>query len=167
MAKLDEARIKSLLAKGKYKDAGVLLDSYLLEDRNNAVAWYLVGILAMKLKNYELAHEHFERALTVKRLPECLLFDGLAYMEMLEIEPAKAKFGEYLAVNPNDAEANFYMAICYLLQGNPLSGQYIKKAHTVDKEKTLRLLRDFFREVIESNPAYDSTIKEQLKKKLG
>lgn len=167
MANLDDGKIRTLLAKGKYKEAGSLLDEFVLIEKKNDAAWYLLGILAMKLKNYEQAHEYFARAATISRKADYLLFDGLAYLENLDVHAAENSFSECLKINQNDPEVNFYMAICYLLEGDTRSGDYLKRAYRLDRDKTKRLLRDFFHEVIENNPIYSSSVKEQIRKELN
>lgn len=166
MEKTIENKIKMLLTKEKYKEASELLNDYILKDKEDNVAWYLLGIVAMRMKNYDLAHEYFERSLLLKKDCSALLFDGLAYLEMFDTESAKRKFSACLEIEPNHQEANFYLAICYLLEGNPLSSKYIKNAYAIDKKKTLRMLQDFFREVIEKNPFYKSEEKESIRKEL-
>ncbi|MCM8776071.1 MAG: tetratricopeptide repeat protein, partial [Candidatus Omnitrophica bacterium] len=130
-------------------------------------AWYLLGILAMKLKNYELAHEYFERALLIKKKQEYLMFDGLAYLETLDVEEAERRFLEYLELKPDDSEVNFYLAVCYLLQGDPRSRDAIARAYAIDKKKTKMMLQDFFHEVIEKNPAFSESVKNEIRKKIG
>jgi len=167
MADLKESKVKTLLAKGKYIEAGEILNDFVVREKNNDVAWYLLGILAMKLRNYNLAHEHFERALMIRKKPEYIMFDGLAYLELLDVEEAEERFSEYLDKYGDYPEVNFYLGICYLLQGDPRSNEQIKKAYDADKKKTTRLLSEFFHEVIEKNPRFDESVKEQIRKKLS
>ncbi|MEM2909263.1 MAG: tetratricopeptide repeat protein [Candidatus Bilamarchaeaceae archaeon] len=167
MAELEEGKVKALLAKGKYREAEQVLNNFVFKEKNNDTAWYLLGILALKLKNYDHAHEYFERALALNKKPEYLMFDGLAYLENLDIEEAEGRFAEYLAIRPEDASVNFYLALCYLLLGDPRSRDAFRKAYSIDKERTRRMLRDFFVELIEKNPAYSEAVKEELKKKIG
>lgn len=166
MEKTEEAKIKTLLAKRKYREAKKKLDDCILKDNNDCTAWYLLGIIAMRMRNYELAHEHFERSLSIRKNCDPMLFDGLVYLEMLDTENAKERFFSCLEIEPNNQEANFYLAVCYLLEGNPASAAYIKKAYAVDRQKTISMLSDFFREVIEKNPAYAKSDKEEIKKAL-
>jgi len=163
MEKTEETKIKTILAKGKYKEANKILNDYLLKNKNDEAAWYLLGVIAMRMKNYELAHEHFERSVSIKKSCDALLFDGLAYLEMLETEPAKRRFFSCLELEPNNQEANFYLAVCYLLEGNPLSATYIRKAYKADKSKTISMLKEFFHEVIEKNPVYPENEKEEIR----
>lgn len=166
MEKTEEARIKALLAKRKYGEAKKKLEDCILKDSKDCMAWYLLGIIAMRMRNYELAHEHFERSLSIRKNCDSMLLDGLAYLEMLDTENAKVRFLSCLEMEPNDQEANFYLAVCYLLEGNPISAAYIKKAYAVDKQKTISMLRDFFHEVIEKNPTYGENDKQSIRKAL-
>ncbi|MEM3422711.1 MAG: tetratricopeptide repeat protein [Candidatus Bilamarchaeaceae archaeon] len=166
MDKVEEARVKSLLLKAKYRDAAKLLNDYLLKTKDDPTAWYLLGIISMRLKNYESAHEYFERSFLLKKDYDPLFFDGLAYLEMLDTEAAKRKFLSCIEIDPDRHEANFYLAICYLLEGNPLSSNYIKKAFRSNRERTLSLLYNFFNEVIEKNPFYSKNDKEVAKAAL-
>lgn len=167
MANLNESKVKTLLAKGKYNEAGDVLNDFVVREKNNDTAWYLLGILAMKLRNYDLAHEHFERAIMIRKKPEYLMFDGLAYLEMLDVEEAQERFTEYLDNYGDNPEVNFYLAICYLLQGDPRTNEQMKKAYGADKKKTIRMLNEFFHEVIEKNPRFDESVKKQIRKKLS
>lgn len=166
MEKSEEAKIKSLLARAKYREAADLLNDYLLKNKDDQTAWYLLGIIAMRLKNYENAHYYFERSLAIKKEYEPLLFDGLAYLEMLDTEAAKRRFFSCAELDPDRHEAHFYLAISYLLEGNPLSSIYIKKAFRANKEKTIAMLEDFVAEVIEKNPIYNEVEKAGARKVL-
>jgi len=167
MADLNESKVKTLLAKGKYNEAGEILNHFVEREKDNDIAWYLLGILAMKLKNYNLAHEHFERALMIKKRPEYVMFDGLAYLELLDVEEAEGRFSEYLSKYGDKPEVNFYLGVCYLLQGDPRSNEQIKKAYAADKKRTIRMLNEFFHEVIEKNPRFDESVKQQIRKRLS
>lgn len=166
MEKAEEARIKTLLAKRKYREAKKILDSYALKNKQDETVWYLLGIIAMRMKNYELAHEHFERSISIRKNRDSLLLDGLAYLEMLDTESAKNRFISFLEIEPGNQEANFYLGICYLLEGNQISSEYIKKAYEANKRRTAVMLNDFFREVIEKNPVYSQNDKEEIRKIL-
>ena len=95
------------------------------------------------------------------------MFDGLAYLEMLDVEEAQDRFTEYLGSYGDEPEVNFYLAICYLLQDDPRTNEQMKKAYSADKKKTIRMLNEFFHEVIEKNPRFDESVKKQIRKKLS
>ncbi len=167
MAELNESKVKTLLAKQRYDEAGRILNDFVVSEKNNDTAWYLLGILAMKLKSYDLAHEYFEKAMMIKKKPEYIMFDGLAYLELLDVDEAAERFTEYIENYGDSPEINFYLAVCYLLQGDPRSSEQIKKAYDADKKKTTKLLAEFFKEVIEKNPMVDESVKNQIRKKFS
>ena len=162
MDELQTAR--NYLSKGKYSEAGTILNRLIRKNRDNDELWYFLGVLAVKLKNYDTAHEYLERALSLNKKPEYLWFKGMAYMETLEIEDAVAVFHEVLDIDRNNVDANFFLSICYLLLDDSKSDIYMKKAYKKDKKKTKQLLRNFFEAFVSrsARPGLKSKIEKHL-----
>lgn len=162
MDELETAR--NYLSKGKYREAGSILNRLITTNRDNDELWYFLGVLAVKLRNYDSAHEYLERAISLNKKPEYLWFKGMAYMETLEIEDAIGVFHEVLDIDKNNVDANFFLSICYLLLDDSKSDVYMKKAYKKDKKKTKQLLRNFFEAFISGSarPGLKSKIGKQL-----
>lgn len=157
---------KDMLASGKYREAGRVLNRLLRKNRENDELWYFLGVLAVKLKNYELAHEYLERAVSINKKPEYLWFSGMAYMETLEIDEAIDTFEEVLKIDKRSVDANFFLAICYLLLDDPESERYIKAAYDIDKKKTKQLLKNFFQVFVSKTPGLRAGLKAKIEKEL-
>jgi len=157
---------KNLMAGGKYKEAGNVLNRLLQKNRDNDELWYFLGILAVKLKNYESAHEYLERALSIRKKPEYLWFMGMTYMETLELDAAIEAFEDLLRIDSKNVNANFFLSICYLLLDDPTSERYMKKAYTLDKNKTKQLLKNFFHAFASKSPDVKPALKNKIKKEL-
>jgi tetratricopeptide (TPR) repeat protein len=164
MGELENAR--ALIASGRYNEAKRVLNKLVMHDRENDQLWYLLAILALKLKNYENVHEYLERAIAINKKPEYLQLKGMAHMEIFEINEAIEAFNELLKIEPNHLEGNFFLAICYLLIDDPQSEIYIKKAYQIDKKRTKRLLKNFFDEFINYLPETDEDTKRKIEKEL-
>jgi len=152
---MDELEIaRGHLAKGRYREAGSILNRLIEKNRDNDELWYFLGVLAVKLKNYDTAYEYLERAISLDRKPEYLWFKGLAHMETLEID------------NKN-VEANFFLAICYLLLDDSRSETYMKKAYRLDSKKTKQLLKNFFEAFVRKSGSLRPGLKSKIEKQLG
>ncbi|NYZ77123.1 tetratricopeptide repeat protein [Candidatus Micrarchaeota archaeon] len=160
-------RARNLISAGKYDEAGRLLNRLISEDRENDRLWYLLAILAVKLKNHETAQEYLERAVSLSKKPEYLWLRGMAYMELLEIDEAIRAFRELLEVNPSSVEGNFFLAVCYLLVDDPQSERFMKKAYSLDKKKTRQLLGNFFEAFVSKSPETRRTLKAKIEKELA
>ncbi len=158
--------VKNLLAGGKYQEAGRLLNRLLQRNRDNDELWYFLGVLAVKLKNYDLAHEHLERAISLRKKPAYLWFKGMAHMETLEIKEAIEVFRELLEIEGSSVDANFFLAICYLLFDDPRSERHMKKAYRLDKKRTKQLLKNFFSTFIGGSPEIRGSLKTKIEKEL-
>ena len=162
MDELQTAR--NYLSKGKYQEAGTILNRLIQNNRDNAELWYFLGVLAVKLRNYDTAHEYLERAISLNKKPEYLWFKGMAYMETLEIDYAMEVFHEVLEIDKNNVDANFFLSICYLLLDDSKSDIYMKKAYKKDKKKTKQLLNNFFEAFVgrSARPGLKLKIEKQL-----
>jgi len=162
MDKLQTA--KEYLSKGRYREAGNILNGLIRENRDNDELWYFLGVLAVKLRNYDTAQEYLERAISLNKKPEYLWFRGMAYMETLEIEAAIYAFREVLEIDKNNVDANFFLSICYLLLDDSKSDFYMKKAYAKDKKKTKQLLKNFLEAFVggSARPGLKSKIEKQI-----
>lgn len=156
---------RNLLAEGKYREAEEILDRLIRENRENDELWYFLGVLAVKLKNYDSAREYLERALSLNKKPEYLWFKGMTFMETLEIEDAIGSFEEVLEIDKNNINANFFLSICYLLLDDPRSEKYLKKSYELDGKKTKQLLNNFF-EVFINKRVLIAGLKSKIEKEI-
>lgn len=158
----DVSKARDLLTKQKYKEAGEVLDGLLAKEKKNDEAWYLRGVLSLKLKNYQKAQEHFDRAIAIKKKADYYKMKGMAYFEVYEIENAIKSFLAALKQNSSDSVSHFFLAVCYMLQDDGKATKYMKKAYELDAKKTKQLLSNFYTLFLEK----DTYITEAQKKKI-
>ncbi len=161
----ETAKAKELIASGKLREAGKLIDS-ILRERENDELWYLRGLVSLKLRNYDDAVEHFERALFMKKSPIYFRMIGVARMELFELERAIGDFVSALSLDPDDLLANFYTAICYMFLDDPRSAGYLKNAYAKDRERTRELLKDFYIMFFKQDPLLAKAIKQDMERRL-
>jgi tetratricopeptide (TPR) repeat protein len=161
----DTARAKELIASGKLRDAGRLIER-MLRERENDELWYLRGLVSLRLRNYDDAIEHFERALYLRKSPVYFRMKGVARMELFELELAIGEFVSALSLDPEDHLSNFYTAVCYMFLDDPRSAGYLKKAFAMDREKTRKLLQDFYIMFIRKDPLVGKAIKQEMERRL-
>ncbi|VVC04112.1 Tetratricopeptide repeat protein [Candidatus Bilamarchaeum dharawalense] len=164
MAGFDEAR--NLLTQQRYKEAASVLDRVISENKNKDEFWYLRGVVSLKLRNYDVAQECFERALLLDRKSKYYQIKGMAHFELFEIEDAVEAFLNALALEPNNAATNFFLSICYLFLDDPRSDFYIRKAHNVDSKKTKQLLLNFYTFFLKNDPRMSPAMKAKVEAKL-
>ncbi len=165
---MDELKTaRDFLAAGKYHEAGSILNRLIQKNRDSDELWYFLGVLAVKLKNYDAAHEYLERALSLEKKPEYLWFKGMAYMETLEIADAIEVFEEVLRMDKNNVDANFFLSVCCLLLDDSRSEIYMKKAYKLDKKKTKQLMKNFFEAFISRTPGLRPALKSKIEKELS
>jgi tetratricopeptide (TPR) repeat protein len=164
MQEINDAR--SLIFAGKYREAGVLLDSLLKKEKENDELWYLRGIVSLKLKSYEHAHECFEHALWLNKKAEYYKIKGMAHMEMFELWEALSDFEAALKLDKNDATTYFLIAICYLLLGDERSEYYLKSAWKLNRKRTKTLLKNFYESLIQPDPYTNKKMKDEIEKQL-
>ncbi|HLD59592.1 MAG TPA: hypothetical protein VI912_01250 [Candidatus Bilamarchaeaceae archaeon] len=160
----DVEKAKELLKNRNYLEAAELIENSLKKNENDEL-WYLRGIISLKLKSYDYAHECFETAYWINKKPEYLKTDGMAYMEMLEVEEAIEKFKEANEIK-EDAEHYFFIAVCYMFLNDDKSKEFLKKAYEMNKDKTVRLLKDFFNSFFRDNPEVGQKTKEMIEEKI-
>ena len=161
----DLKNAKNLIASGKYREAGKILDRMLMEKESDEL-WYLRGLVSLKLKNYDAALESFERALYIKKKGLYFKMKGVARMERFELEQAIEDFGEALKMDSDDLLSNFYIAVCYMFLDNPKSSAYLKRAFIIDKERTKNILKDFYIMFFRQDPLLSKAIKEDIARRI-
>jgi tetratricopeptide (TPR) repeat protein len=142
MDELDTA--KRLISAGKYGEASRVLNKLLKKNRENDQLWYFLGLLALKMKNYDLTEQYLDEAISIRTKPEYFWLKGMAYLELLEVEAAIETFRKLLEMDEKNADANFFLSICYLLLDDPRSEKFLKRAYIINKKRTKQLLRNFF-----------------------
>ncbi len=153
---------KSQLSSGKIRSAGKTLDGLLSEDPEKDELWYLRGIVALKLKNYDGAMEYFSRAALLRKKAKYVRMIGLAHMEMYELESAIGAFREALEIDSKDALSAFFLSVCYMFFDNPLALEYIRMAYRIDKKKTKRLLNNFYTAFFGGKKKLDAETREKI-----
>ncbi|MFH1785263.1 MAG: tetratricopeptide repeat protein [Candidatus Micrarchaeota archaeon] len=164
MAEFDEAR--NLLSQQKYKEAALMLDRTMPNNKNKDEFWYLRGVVSLKLKNYDAAQEFFDRALAVEKKSKYYQIKGMAYFELFEIDEAVDAFLSALALEPDNATINFFLSISYLFLDDPRSEQYIRKAYTADMKKTRQLLLNFYTVFLKNDRSLTDVQKRKIEEKI-
>lgn len=163
MASVKEA--KDLITNEKFREAGRLLDR-LIRKKESHELWYLRGIVSLKLRSYDAAIEAFERASMMRKSALYLRMKGVAKMELFELDEAIEDFRESLLLDPNNLLSNFYTAICYMFLDDPSSAKYLRKAYSIDKKRTKKLLNSFYIMFFRKDPLVSRAIKEDLKRRI-
>ncbi|MFN7991687.1 MAG: tetratricopeptide repeat protein [Candidatus Micrarchaeia archaeon] len=164
MAETEEA--KALIAQGRYKEAGAALDRTLISLRDDDEAWYLRGVVFLKLKNYDGAQECFERALILGRKSRYYQIKGMAHFELFEMNEAAEAFRNALAIEPEDATTNFFLAMSYLFLDDPRSDDHLKRANGLNSKKTRALLMNFFTLFIKDDPRISAAQKSKIEERM-
>jgi len=164
MDEADEAR--QLLAQEKYAEAGKVLDRLLSSNKGNDEFWYLRGIVSLKLKSYDAAQEHLERALSLKRKAEYYRMKGMAHFEIFELEDAKEEFLQSLGLDQSDVVSHFFLAVCYLFLDDPKCDEHILKAQKIDPKKTKQLISNFYTLFFENDPRISDALKRKITERI-
>lgn len=158
--------VRALLAQQRYRDAGRVLDGMLRQSRDNDELWYLRGVVSLKLRSYDSAQEYFERALFIKRKPDYFRMKGMAHFEIFELEDAIDAFTDALAMQPKDAESEFFVATCYMLMDDPRSARHLRMAQELDPRRTSQLLSNFYSFFIARDPRVGDAQKKRIEQKI-
>lgn len=158
---------KSLIAAGKLKEAGAVLDEMLSGQPENDGLWYLRGIVSLKLRNYNGAQEAFNRAVLLRRRGEYLRMIGVAHMELFELEDAVEAFGAAVEKDESDVLSLFFLSVCHMFFDSPLSVEYIRRAYEVDRKRTRQLLNNFYSSFFGGRGSLDQKTRERLLESLG
>ncbi|MEM4367096.1 MAG: hypothetical protein QW035_03120 [Candidatus Anstonellales archaeon] len=162
MDPLEKAR--QLIDEGKLRDA---LDMLAEEVKRNEhpEMWYLMGLSAMLLEENGRAMEYFQRANALKRSVKYT--NGMAY---LALKLGKIKTAYKHALEGNAIEENvdscFVAFVCLLFMNDPRSKDYIKKAYALDKQKTIKLVSQFYEKVIKRSPEVSDADKREIEAKI-
>ncbi len=161
---LDQA--KSLLNAERFKEAATALNTLIGKNKDNDELWYLRGLVSLKLKNYDNAHEYFEHALWINQKPAYYKIKGMAHMEMYEFEQALEQLEKAAELDKKDVSTFFYIAICYMFLNNQLGKEYLQRAYVLDKKKTKSLIKNFYSIFFKEEKLLNSKIKRALESKI-
>ncbi len=150
MEDLEEAR--GLLSSGRFREAGALLDRILAGPDADDEAWYLRGIVFLKLKNYDGAQDCFTHALLLGRKSKYFQMKGMAHFELFEMDDAAEAFREALGIEPEDPTTNFFLALSYMFLDDGRADEFIKKAYRLNSKKTGALLMNFYTLFLKDDP---------------
>jgi tetratricopeptide (TPR) repeat protein len=153
---------RGLIENGKYKEAAHVLDILLGKDRDDPDLWFLKGLVALKLRNYQIAKDHLVHAIALRDKPEYRKMMGIVHFEMFEIEDAVDEFLHGKQDKKLDAETHMYLAICFMLLDDPRSSKHLKEALKLDPEGNSRSLDQFFHGFIEKDPRVEPAQKERI-----
>ncbi|MBI2079389.1 hypothetical protein HYT84_01380 [Candidatus Micrarchaeota archaeon] len=159
--------IRKLILNNKLKEAGSTLDGILKLNKNDDEAWYLRGVVSLKLNNHDYAQECFEHAIANKEKPEYYKISGMAHLEVFELEDAANEFQKATELDKKDPDNYFFIAVCYILMDNPLARNFIEKAYLRDKKKTKELLLKFYSNFIEKDHTIPKKMKIEIFDKLN
>ena len=125
--KLDKA-IKSYKA-GNYIEAEALFRECVKGTATAAEAWYYLGLIAYKSKNYEVAVEHFNAAIKINVEEKYFLDLGLALYQLKKYNALEECYLRLLSINPDSFVYNCNLGVAYS-QKNQLDKavDYYKKA---------------------------------------
>jgi len=161
-----ETKAEELISKGKYLSAAKLLDTLLLTQKNNDNIWYLRGVASLRRKNYEYAHECFERASIIRKKPEYFRAMGMTHLEIFELEDAIEDFEHALSLSAKDVLSHFFLSLCYLFMDSPKGDHHMKAAYSLDKKRTKQLLSNFYHIYFRNDPRIHSNLKSGLEKRI-
>ncbi len=165
MGELENAR--HLLENSHYNSAGALLDRLLRKEKENSELWYLRGLVSMRLKNYDAAHECFNRALFISRKPHYHKIKAMSHLEVFQVESALEHFLASHSLSPKDATVCFFIFVCYLLLDNPKAKDYVEKAYLLDRKKTKLLLQSFYSVFLKSDKSINPKLLKDLETRMS
>ncbi len=157
---------KALLAQHKYKEAADMLDDMLRGKRDEPEVWYLRGVAALKLKNYDGAQGHFEQALMLSQKGKYYQMKGMAHFEIFDVQSAAEDFLNAHSLEPDDVTNTFFLAMCYMLMDDPRAEQFLARSYEINKNRTKQLLRNFFAMFIKDDPRVSEAMKQKIEEKI-
>jgi predicted O-linked N-acetylglucosamine transferase (SPINDLY family) len=90
----------------------------LQQEPENAVAWYLLGVLCQARGDLAAAADHLEQALRLRPgFAEALHHRGIVYAQQGQLAEATARFREALHLKPQDAEIQTNLGLALARQG--------------------------------------------------
>jgi len=162
----DFERAKSLIIDKEYRKAGNILDKLLAKKKDNPELWYTRGVLSLKLKNYDKAHECFEHAIMLERKAKYYKTKGMAHLELFEVDEALDSFENALMYEKKDPAIHFFLSVCYMLFNDPRGKEYMEKAYVIDSKKTKQMLKNFYQAFFAKDPKISKNVKDELKKRI-
>lgn len=123
----DKIRLFNLLStareagseKGGAAKSAAIYRQVLAEDPNVIDAWFSLGTLASRERQYREAITHFSKALSLKPDYDLAVINiALAYRNLGDDEAALAGFERYLALDPKDPYVRCHMGEVYLDRGD-------------------------------------------------
>ena len=90
---------------------------------------------------------------------------GMAYMEEFDIKNAINRFIAGLS-QEQDVELYVFLSICHMFLSDARSKQYLKKAYSLNKKKTVEMLSQFFTSFIKDHPEIGTETKRLMKNRL-
>jgi tetratricopeptide (TPR) repeat protein len=153
---------RELFEKQKYSDAVDVLDQLLLTNKKKDELWYLRGVASLKLKNYGVAHECFDRALSLNRKPGYYQIKGMAYFEVFDIDSAIEAFNNSLDLDSDNIMTSLFLAVCYLLADDPRADVQIRKSYKIDSKKTRQFLLNFYALFLKGDPRVSDAQKKKI-----
>ena len=151
----------ALLGKGKAGEVRRIAKERLAKDKDDAEAWFMLGIAAKHEGDSIRAMEYYTRALYAKVSPKYLKAIAHVHMERFEFEAASNHLHSALGLR-KDADVNFMLGVCYLFLDSPRARLHIREAWRLDPERTSKLLREFYDDFFRD----DEGIPEEEKRKL-
>jgi tetratricopeptide (TPR) repeat protein len=164
MQEMERARV--LLSQKRYREAAEALDRLITSGLGNGELWYLRGVVALKMKNYDIAQECFQRALMLGEKSKYYQIKGMAHFELFEMEDALEAFNSALSLEEADPTTNFFLALCYMFLDDPRSDSYIRRAYQIDRKKTAQMLLNFYTLFLKDDPRVNEAQKRKIEEKI-
>lgn len=164
---MELSQVQTLISTKRYKEAAEALDGMLSSEKDDGDLWFLKGVVLLKIRNYDLAHECFERALEIAKKPEYYRVKGISHMEIFEVEKAIADFKSAVRLDEKDATSYFFLSIAYLFLDDPSSEGYLRKAKEIDGKRTMQLLRNFYGLFMKDDPRVSDAQKKRIEGLIG
>ena len=109
--KLDKA-IKSY-STGNDVEAEALFRECVKKEPDTAEAWYYLGLIAYKSKNYKIAAEHFNAAIKINVEEKYLLDLGLALYQLKDYDAFEECYFSLFSINPESSIYNCNLGVAY------------------------------------------------------
>ena len=108
----------SLLKQGKFPDAINRFQEALRYNESNAFAHLMLGVCHWKLSQPDMAVDRFNRSLVIDSSnPQSWLYLGLVAIDRKAWQDAETAFKKALEFRPDDADANYNLAVVYTKPG--------------------------------------------------
>jgi Tfp pilus assembly protein PilF len=109
--KLDKA-IKSY-STGNDVEAESLFRECVKKEPDTAEAWYYLGLIAYRSKNYKIAAEHFNAAIKINVEEKYLLDLGLALYQLKDYDALEECYLSLFSINPESSTYNCNLGVAY------------------------------------------------------